>query len=110
MAGGAVLLVMVQDPRLVGPIVGFFGLSVVLHLGLVAGEVTMAHPTAHATLAARNMVWGPYAHWFWAGVLLPAASLAAVASFPVVAALLALTGLFAYEHAYVQAGQSVPLA
>ncbi|HSG09480.1 MAG TPA: 4Fe-4S dicluster domain-containing protein [Longimicrobiales bacterium] len=110
MAGGAVLLILVQDPRLVGPVVGFSGMSVVLHLGLVAGEVTMAHPTAHATLAARNMVWGRYAPWFWAGVLLPAAALLVVASVPAAAGLLVLAGLFAYEHAYVQAGQSVPLA
>jgi len=110
MAGGAVLLLLVQDPRLMGPVVGFFGLAVVLHLALVAGEVTMAHPTAHATLAARNMMFGAYAPWFWGGVLLPLTALFAVASFPVAAGILALAGLLAYEHAYVQAGQSVPLA
>jgi Ni/Fe-hydrogenase subunit HybB-like protein len=110
MAGGAVLLFMVQDPRLMGPVAAFFGLAVVLHLALVVSEVTMAHPTAHAALAARNMVRGRYAPWFWAGVLLAVAALPVVASVPVAAGALALAGLFAYEHAYVQAGQSVPLA
>jgi formate-dependent nitrite reductase membrane component NrfD len=110
MAGGAVLLLMVRDPRLLGPVVGFFGLSVVLHLGMVAGEVTMAHPTAHGALAAKNMVRGKYADWFWSGVVLTAAALFVVGSFPGAAGAAALAGLFAYEHAYVQAGQSVPLA
>jgi hypothetical protein len=55
------------------------------------------------------MVRGRFARSFWSGALLAAASIAApwigVAATP-----LALLGLLAYEHAYVQAGQSVPLA
>ncbi|MGH8998058.1 MAG: hypothetical protein ACRDY7_01550, partial [Acidimicrobiia bacterium] len=79
------------------------------HLGLVAGEVAHPHPSAHARLAVREMTSGRYAAWFRTGVALAAAALAA----PVVgpwAAPFALAGLGAYEHAYVQAGQSVPLA
>jgi Fe-S-cluster-containing dehydrogenase component/formate-dependent nitrite reductase membrane component NrfD len=110
MAGGGVLLLLVRDPRLMPPVLGFFALTVVLHLMLVAGEVTMAHPTAHATLAARTMMWGKYAPWFWAGVSLPAVALFWLAASPAAAGVMALAGLFAYEHAYVQAGQSVPLA
>ncbi|HLH68865.1 MAG TPA: 4Fe-4S dicluster domain-containing protein [Candidatus Dormibacteraeota bacterium] len=79
------------------------------HLLFVAGELTLTHPTAHAHLAAAHMVRGRYAAFFWVGVVLVAASLAApwigVAAVP-----LALIGLVAHEHAYVQAGQSVPLA
>jgi Fe-S-cluster-containing dehydrogenase component/formate-dependent nitrite reductase membrane component NrfD len=80
-----------------------------VHLLMVAGEVTLAHPTAHARLAAREMTGGRYAAWFRSGVVLVACALAA----PLVgawAAPLALAGLLAHEHAYVQAGQSVPLA
>jgi len=80
-----------------------------VHLLMVAGEVTLTHPTAHARLAAREMTSGRYATWFRAGLLLVAGALAA----PLVgawAAPLALAGLLAHEHAYVQAGQSVPLA
>jgi Fe-S-cluster-containing dehydrogenase component/formate-dependent nitrite reductase membrane component NrfD len=79
------------------------------HLLMVVGEVTLAHPTAHARLAAYEMTRGRYAIWFGTGVLLVAAGLAA----PLLgawAAPLALGGLLAHEHAYVQAGQSVPLA
>jgi uncharacterized membrane protein len=50
---------------------------------------------------------------FRSGLVLVALALAAPwlsASLVVAAALAALAGLLAHEHAYVQAGQSVPLA
>ena len=80
-----------------------------LHLLLVAGEVTLTHPTAHARLAVSEMTRGRYAGFFRAGVVLLLAGVAAPwlgAGAPV----LALLGLLLYEHAYVQAGQAVPLA
>jgi Fe-S-cluster-containing dehydrogenase component/formate-dependent nitrite reductase membrane component NrfD len=79
------------------------------HLLLVAGEVTLAHPTAHAHLAVWEMTRGRYAGFFWTGVALVAAGLAAPVLGPA-AALAALAGLLAHEHAYVQAAQAVPLA
>jgi Fe-S-cluster-containing dehydrogenase component/formate-dependent nitrite reductase membrane component NrfD len=80
-----------------------------LHLALVLGECTLTHGTAHAQLAVREMTRGRFRGWFWAGIVLSAAGAAAPwigawAAAPV------LAGLFAFEHAYVQAGQSVPLA
>jgi Fe-S-cluster-containing dehydrogenase component/formate-dependent nitrite reductase membrane component NrfD len=80
-----------------------------IHLLMVVGEITLAHPTAHARLAAWEMTRGRFAVWFRAGFVLVTASVAA----PLVgawAAPLALAGLLAHEHAYVQAGQAVPLA
>ena len=79
------------------------------HLLLVAGETTLPHVTAHAHLATVEMVRGRFARFFWAGLLLVAAAVAAP-WIGVAAAPLALAGLLAHEHAYVQAGQSVPLA
>ncbi|MHB1597650.1 MAG: 4Fe-4S dicluster domain-containing protein [Acidimicrobiales bacterium] len=79
------------------------------HLVFVTAETALAHPTAHAHLAAHEMVHGRFARSFWTGIVLVGASVAApwigVAAAPV-----ALLGMLAYEHAYVQAGQSVPLA
>jgi len=79
------------------------------HLVLVAGELTLTHPTAHAHLAASEMTRGRYRRAFWPGVALVAVALAAP-WIGVVAAPFALAGLLAHEHSYVQAGQSVPLA
>ncbi|HVF48900.1 MAG TPA: 4Fe-4S dicluster domain-containing protein [Pyrinomonadaceae bacterium] len=97
------------EPVSLAPLLWILGATSLLHLLLVWGEVTLAHPTAHARLAVREMTRGRYVAYFWAGLgltLLGAfAPLLGLAAVP-----LALTGLLLYEHAYVQAGQSVPLA
>ncbi|MDA8291865.1 MAG: polysulfide reductase NrfD [Actinomycetota bacterium] len=80
-----------------------------LHVLLVVGELTVGHPTAHAHLAAEQMTRGRFAGFFWPGLVLVAASVAAP-WIGTAATALALTGLVLHEHAYVQAGQSVPLA
>ncbi|MDX6611216.1 MAG: hypothetical protein QOD75_402 [Blastocatellia bacterium] len=94
-------------------------ISSLFHLLMVWGEISLAHPTAHARLAVWEMVRGRYRSEFWMGValsllgaLIPFLSLAGVidVSLSIGAAPLALVGLALYEHAYVQAGQSVPLA
>ncbi len=79
------------------------------HLIFVAGEITITHPTAHAHLAAEEMTRGRFAKFFWPGVVLVAVVVLAP-WIGVVASPFALVGLLAHEHAYVQAGQSVPLA
>jgi len=79
------------------------------HLLFVWSEAVTPHGTAHAKLAAWEMTRGTYRTWFWAGVALAALALAAPAA-PVPAAVAALVGLGAFEHAFVQAGQAVPLA
>jgi Fe-S-cluster-containing dehydrogenase component/formate-dependent nitrite reductase membrane component NrfD len=79
------------------------------HLLLVAAEATAGHPTAHGRAAAHEMLAGRYARWFWPGAALAAIAAAAPWLGPVAAAA-ALAGVLAHEHAYVQAGQSVPLA
>lgn len=80
-----------------------------LHLLLVLGEITLAHPTAHARLAAQELTRGVFRAYFWVGAALVLGAIAAPWLGPV-AAVLALAGLLAHEHAYVQAGQIVPLA
>jgi Fe-S-cluster-containing dehydrogenase component/formate-dependent nitrite reductase membrane component NrfD len=84
-----------------------------LHLALVAGEALLPHPTAHARLASHELTRGRYRTPFRLGLLLVAAALATPwlpGPLLHVAALATLAGLLAHEHAYVQAGQSVPLA
>ena len=93
----------------IAPLSWTLGASSLLHLLMVWGETTLTHPTAHAHLAIREMTRGRFAAYFWMGLMLTLlgalAPLIGVASVPV-----ALMGLMLYEHAYVQAGQSVPLA
>src|SRR5215207_154519 len=79
------------------------------HLLMVAAQASTAHATAHAALASHELTRGRYALWFWAGAALVAVA-AAAPWLGVAAAPLALAGLLAHEHAYVQAGQAVPLA
>lgn len=97
------------EPSLVSVLLWALCVTSLLHLLFVLGEITLTHATAHARLAVREMVRGRYRPYFVAGVVLTLlGSLApwlGVGAFP-----LALMGLLLYEHAYVQAGQSVPLA
>ncbi|HEV2836647.1 MAG TPA: hypothetical protein VGW58_15095, partial [Pyrinomonadaceae bacterium] len=90
-----------------------------IHLLMVWGEVSLTHPTAHARLAIWEMVKGRYKNDFWTGIilsfvggLLPLLAVLGVlnTSIGVAGAPLALIGLMLFENAYVQAGQSVPLA
>ena len=94
-------------------------LASLLHLLMIWGEVSLTHPTAHARLAIWEMVHGRYKSEFWMGIFLSVlgGALAWLAIFGFVStsigiggAPLALIGLMLFEHAYVQAGQSVPLA
>jgi Fe-S-cluster-containing dehydrogenase component/formate-dependent nitrite reductase membrane component NrfD len=79
------------------------------HLLMVWGETTLAHPTAHASLAVREMTRGRYRTFFLAGLALTVVGMAAP-WLGLWAVPFALAGLLLHEHAYVQAGQSVPLA
>ncbi|HEY3104280.1 MAG TPA: 4Fe-4S dicluster domain-containing protein [Pyrinomonadaceae bacterium] len=106
-----------------------FAFTSLLHLLMIVGELTLTHATAHARLAMWEMTRGRFRDYFWVGVTLviaggwfawtllivfpmfglgsPAVPIPtiAIAGVPV-----ASIGLMLYEHAYVQAGQSVPLA
>jgi Fe-S-cluster-containing dehydrogenase component/formate-dependent nitrite reductase membrane component NrfD len=92
------------------PLIGAIaGVAAVIHLMLIAAEVLMPHPTAHARLASREMVRGRFRIEFIAGVLLQVIGAAFILSGPFAAGLV-LAGLLLYERAHVGAGQSVPLA
>ena len=111
LGGSAVLFpfALWQEPHAASAFARLLGGASALHLFMVCGEVTLAHPTAHAHLAGKEMTSGAFRSYFWAGVALVLIGLAAP-WVGVAAALCTLVGLFAYEHAYVQAGQAVPLA
>jgi len=96
-----------------------FAITSLLHLLMIWGEVSLTHATAHARLAIWEMVRGRYKSDFWIGMalslvggLLPWLAILSYVnpSLAVAGAPLALVGMMLYENAYVQAGQSVPLA
>ena len=111
-AAAGILLAVWLEPDLVGVLAWVLAGGSLAHLLLIAGEVTLPHPTAHARTAAHELTSGRFKVPFRVGVLLSVLSLAAPigAAVAVPAAVVALAGLLAFEHAYVQAGQSVPLA
>ncbi len=91
-------------------------ISLAVHLALVLSELVIPHAVEDARRAAHQMTAGKYRHFFWVGLLVGALIPFVCACFvdspelTTTAAILALVGLFAYEHAFVQAGQSVPLS
>jgi Fe-S-cluster-containing dehydrogenase component/formate-dependent nitrite reductase membrane component NrfD len=106
---GALALLPGLDPRARAVCLTVLAVSSAVHLLLIAAEWPLAHTTAHASLAHHEMTGGRYGAWFkWSVALIAAGALAPWLG-PLVA-LPALAGLFAFEHAYVQAAQAVPLA
>lgn len=119
-SGAAVtlLLGLFLAPEAVVPAAWLLASGAAVHLAFVLGEASLPHVTAHAHLAVTEMVRGSYRVPFWTGTVLlsvafvagAAAAFTGIAPLAVLAGLSALGGLLAHEHAYVQAGQSVPLA
>ncbi|HXI22259.1 MAG TPA: NrfD/PsrC family molybdoenzyme membrane anchor subunit [Pyrinomonadaceae bacterium] len=88
-----------------------------IHLLLILGELSLTHATAHARVAMWEMTRGRYRTPFWTGIALavaggalPLAAFFGFLSIGMAGVLLAIAGVIFSEHAYVQAGQSVPLA
>ena len=111
LAGAAALLPLALglEPSAARPLAGLLAAACLVHLLFVLGEVTLTHSTAHARLAVEEMTKRSYRSFFWPGAALVAAGVSAP-WIGVAAAPLALLGLLLHEHAYVQAGQAVPLA
>ena len=111
MAGAAALLPAAAylDAGAVPVLTKILALSSLVHLLMVWGESALPQVSAHARLAHHEMTSGRYGAYYKASLVL--AALAVGAPILGLAAVLpALLGLLAFEHAYVQAGQSVPLA
>jgi Fe-S-cluster-containing dehydrogenase component/formate-dependent nitrite reductase membrane component NrfD len=83
------------------------GLVVLLATQLIA-DVAIPHATTNARHAHHELTRGRYAPLFWGGVIALVIALIASASFDAIAGVIALAGLLAVEHAWVQAGQIVP--
>ncbi|MCZ6915198.1 MAG: polysulfide reductase NrfD [Gemmatimonadetes bacterium] len=92
--------------------------SLAFHLfSVLIGEVAARHGSSNSAAAAAVMTRGKYAPVFWGalalGTALPIILLATSGAAGIAApagAALALAGLLAYEHAFIMAGQAVPIS
>ena len=118
MGSGAFLLmspVVMLTPELVEVARWTFGTTLVLDLFVtLLGELGVAHASEVATVAAHQISHGKYARSFWLGAvalghLVPLTLL--IVPSPIAwafAMVLAVVGLYLYEHAFVMAPQEVP--
>ncbi len=120
-AGAATLILIAMasgfDPEVSRFAVGALGIALAAHLVLtLAGEIVARHGSSNAAAAAWVLTRGKYALPFWSSLLIGTAAPLTVVSITnaavpaTVAALLSLVGLAVYEHAFVMAGQSVPIS
>jgi Fe-S-cluster-containing dehydrogenase component/formate-dependent nitrite reductase membrane component NrfD len=112
LAGSAtcLLVALVEGHKILAHDLGIaLSISAAALLTLVVGELSLTHATAHARMAGAELTHGRYAPWFWGSIVLLALSIALPWTSQLVA-IAALVALLFYGHAYVQAGQSVPLA
>ncbi len=108
-AGVLVPVAYLLEPAFVAPLLWTLAATTLAHLLVVCGELTLTHPTAHARVAVWELTHGRFKTFFWFGLVLSLAGCVAP-WFGLAVVPLALIGLLLYEHAYVQAGQAVPLA
>lgn len=118
-AGKSDLMLTISGGPGEGVLLWIVAITSVLHVLMIWGEVSLTHSTAHARVAIWEMTRGRYKNSFWIGSILsilggliPALAILGLASVSigVAGAVPAMIGMLLYEHAYVQAGQSVPLA
>ncbi len=126
LAGSAALGLFARAPGVGSAIVSLLTtillVALTLHALLVLIEVFGSHANSHVATAARYMVRGPLQYIFWGpffatGTLIPLLMLVIGLLAPTaqpallsMAGVFALVGLFAYEHCFITAGQSVPLS
>ncbi|MEJ2288996.1 MAG: polysulfide reductase NrfD, partial [Deinococcales bacterium] len=119
LAGSAALLLaagLTGAVSVLAPLRWFLLAAVAAHGLMVASELALPNGTAHARAAEHQLTHGAFRTTFWwglgLGTVVPAALCLASGGALVLAlaSLFALGGLLAFEHAFVQAGQAVPLA
>lgn len=113
-AGSAVMVLVawVVEREAVAPLSWLLAGASAAHLAIAVAEAFRRPSTAHARMALTELRAGAFGVLFKSAVVLTVLSMAApLAPWTAIgAAVAALAGLVAYEHAYVQAGQFVPLA
>lgn len=119
LAGTAALLpaaALTGEAGLLAPLRWVLLAAVSTHALMIGSELALPNGTAHARAAEHQLTHGAFRTFFRLGIglgaLVPAllCLISGGGMMLSLAALCALAGLLAYEHAFVQAGQAVPLA
>ncbi|HME60053.1 MAG TPA: NrfD/PsrC family molybdoenzyme membrane anchor subunit, partial [Candidatus Binatia bacterium] len=128
-SGGAATLILIGSLELVTPyqfmspqmfywLVNILVVSLLAGLAMACGDLFMKHGSEESIRAGTLLSRGPLSKSFWIlvvglGVVIPAGLIfwQAPGLLPnAVAALLALFGLWMYEHLWIKAGQAIPLS
>ncbi|HEX5023407.1 MAG TPA: NrfD/PsrC family molybdoenzyme membrane anchor subunit, partial [Candidatus Binatia bacterium] len=128
-SGGAATLILIGSLELVTPyqfmspqmfywLVNILVVSLLAGLAMVCGDLFMKHGSEESIRAGTLLSRGPLRKSFWIlvvglGAVIPAGLIfwQAPGLLPnAVAALLALFGLWMYEHLWIKAGQAIPLS
>ena len=116
MAGSATLTILGQyapiEPEFTQMAFHAFSISLVVNLLMILlGEFGVNHASDTAKAAAHSITHGKYKNLFWAGAILignVAPIILIGLKLPSLGALLALIGLYIYEHIFVMAPQHIP--
>lgn len=120
-AGAAVLLIMAVVAGAISlflPLAFALAAAVSLHSLMILGQLALPAYSAEARLALATMAHGRLGALLWLGALLPGALIPLVLIFAftqssvaqIVAAVLALFGLFCFDEVWIKAGQAPPLS
>jgi Fe-S-cluster-containing dehydrogenase component/formate-dependent nitrite reductase membrane component NrfD len=119
---GAILvagILMDAAPGILRPTVLILLISLIISLAMNIGEITLPRVSEDARIAVRVLINGCLSQRFWglvvgtglvAPIILAALVLWLPIGFAIVAAVLALAGLWWFEEIWVKAGQAVPLS
>ena len=119
MAGAASLLLVTlaigDDPRGPRTLAAVMSMALVGLAAVLLGELSGSHANLDVARAARLLTRGPWRARFWggvviAGILLPLGLVWVGPASTLLAAVLALAGLWVYEDLWVKAVQSLPLS
>jgi len=128
-SAGAAMLILIGSLEVITPyqfmspqmfywLVNILLVSLLAGLAMVSGDLFMKHGSEESIRAGALLTKGPLSKAFWIvvvglGVVIPAGLILwqAHTLLPnAVAALLALFGLWMYEHLWIKAGQAIPLS
>ncbi|MGE5820665.1 MAG: 4Fe-4S dicluster domain-containing protein [Deltaproteobacteria bacterium] len=121
-AGAAIFLIVGSLVGVTGGLYGFLvnllAISLLLSLAMILGDVSGSHRSEEIKRATGLLTRGALRKQFWMlaivlGVFVPIGLLIWAGEFvwgPMAAAVLALFGLWMYEHLWIKAGQAVPLS